>query len=338
MKIDTALTGAELDQVGRRAAELEALGYAGAYTFEGPNAPVLPLAMAARETEKVELCTAIAVAFARNPMLLAHIGYDLQKLSRGRLILGLGSQIRPHITRRFSMPWSRPARRMKEMVQAIKAIWRCWNEGEKLDFRGEIYQHTLMTPMFDPGPNPFGSPRVYVAGVGPRMTRVAAEVGDGFFTHPFHTAKSWRESTLPALEAGALAGGRSLDDIDLCFQLMVVSGRNDEEVEQCRNIVRQQVAFYGSTPAYRVTLEAHGWGALQEELNRLSKKGDWATMSDLVTDEILETIAVVAPMDQLADRIRARCGEYADRVSFGVPYFGDAEYWADVAGRLAAEA
>ena len=338
MKIDTALMGAELDQVGQRAARLESLGYAGAYTFEGPHDPFFPLAMAARDTERVELCTAVAVAFARNPMLLANIGYDLQKLSRGRFILGLGSQIKPHITRRFSMPWSRPALRMKEMVQAIKAIWRCWNEGEKLDFRGELYQHTLMTPMFDPGPNPYGPPKIYVAGVGPKMTRVAAEVADGFFTHPFHTAKSWRESTLPALESGVQASGRSLEDIDICFQLMVVSGRNDEETEQCRNAIRQQIAFYGSTPAYRVSLEAHGWGDLQEELNVRSKQGDWGGMAGLVTDEVLETVAVVAPMDQLAEHIRERCGEHADRVSFGVPYFGDAEYWADVATKLASSA
>jgi probable F420-dependent oxidoreductase len=334
MKTDTALLGRDLADIGEAAAHLEALGYDGAYTFEGPNDPFFPLAMAARDTERVELCTAVAIAFARNPMLLANIGYDLQKLSKGRFTLGLGSQIRPHITRRFSMPWSQPALRMKEMVQAIKAIWRCWNEDERLNFEGEIYQHTLMTPMFNPGPNPYGNPKIYVAGVGPRMTEVAAEVADGFFTHPFHTATSWETSTLPALQRGVEAGGRSLKDIDICFQLMVVSGKNDEELEKCRQIVTQQVAFYGSTPAYRVTLESHGWGDLQSELNALSKKGGWVEMGRLITDEILEEIAVVGPLNEVADKIRARCGKYADRVSFGVPYFGDAEYWSDIARDL----
>ncbi len=336
MKTDTALVGYELADVGERAAHLEALGYDGAYTFEGQSDPFFPLAMAARDTERVELCTAVAVAFARNPMLLANIGYDLQKLSQGRFILGLGSQIRPHITRRFSMPWSKPALRMKEMVQAIKEIWRCWNEGGRLDFQGEIYRHTLMTPIFNPGPNPYGNPKIYVAGVGPKMTEVAGEVADGFFTHPFHTEQSWRETTLPALERGVAASGRSLKEIDVCFQLMVVSGKNDEEFEQCRDIVRQQIAFYGSTPAYRVALESHGWGEVQGELNTLSKKGDWVEMSRLITDDILEEIAIVAPLAEVAGRIRARCGEYADRVSFGVPYFGDAEYWSDIARELRA--
>lgn len=337
MKIDTTLLGHDLANVGEAAAHLETLGYDGAYTFEGPTDPFFPLAMAARDTSKVELCTAVAIAFARNPMLLANIGNDLQKLSKGRFILGLGSQIRPHITRRFSMPWSQPALRMKEMVQAIKAIWECWEGDGRLNFKGEIYQHTLMTPMFNPGPNPYGPPKIYVAGVGPRMTEAAAEVADGFFTHPFHTKKSWKEITLPALQRGVEAGGRSLDDVDICFQLMVVSGKNDEEFESCRKMVTQQLAFYGSTPAYRVALEQHGWGELQTELNKLSKVGGWKEMAGLITDEVLEEIAVVGPLNEIAGKIRARCGEYADRVSFGVPYFGDPDYWADIARELREE-
>ncbi len=333
MKIDTTLLGA-LSDSGADAARLEGLGYDGAYTFEGPHDPFFPLALAAQRTERIELCTAVAIAFARNPMLLANIGWDLQALSKGRFILGLGSQIRPHITRRFSMPWSKPARRMREMVMAIKAIWSNWREGGRLDFQGEFYQHTLMTPMFNPGPNPFGDPKIYVAGVGPRMTEIAAEVADGFITHPFHTAKSWRETTLPALETGLSKAGRDRKDLDISFQLMVVSGDNDEEIEKATAIVRQQIAFYGSTPAYRVALEAHGWGDLQDELNILSKAGDWAEMGNRVTDEILEEFAVVGPMNEIATKIRTRVGDYADRVSFGVPYVGNAEYWADVVAEL----
>jgi probable F420-dependent oxidoreductase len=333
MKIDTILLDS-LEKTGPAAARLEGLGYDGAYTFEGPHDPFFPLVVAAQQTKQMELCTAVAIAFARNPMLLANIGWDLQALSKGRFILGLGSQIRPHITRRFSMPWSKPAARMREMVMAIKAIWKNWAEGGKLDFQGEFYQHTLMTPMFNPGPNPYGDPKIYVAGVGPKMTEVAAEVADGFFTHPFHTQKSWTESTLPALEAGLSKSGRTFRDFDVSYQLMVVSGQNDEEIEKAAGIVRQQIAFYGSTPAYRVALEAHGWGDLQMELNTLSKRGAWVEMGQLITDDILQEFAVVGPMGKIARMIQSRIGAHADRVSFGVPYVGNAEYWADVVAEL----
>jgi probable F420-dependent oxidoreductase len=333
MKIDTTLIG-DLADAGSTAARLEGLGYDGAYTFEGPHDPFFPLVLAAARTERMQLCTGVAIAFARNPMLLANIGWDLQALSKGRFILGLGSQIRPHIERRFSMPWSRPAARMREMVLAIKAIWESWATGGRLDFQGEFYHHTLMTPMFNPGKNPYGHPKIYVAGVGPRMTEVAAEVADGFFTHPFHTAKSWREGTLPALEAGLARAGKTREQLDICYQLMVVSGHDDEQCERAAQMVRQQIAFYGSTPAYRVALEAHGWGELQGELNALSKQGRWVEMGALITEEILEAFAVVGPMNEIAGRIRARVGDTADRITFGVPYVGDAEYWADVVADL----
>lgn len=333
MKIDTVLLG-DLAEAPERAAALEALGYDGVYTFEGPHDPFFPLALAAARTERIELATAVAIAFARNPMLLANIGWDLQALSQGRFILGLGSQIRPHVTRRFGMPWSKPAARMREMVQAIRAIWRCWRDGTPLDFRGELYQHTLMTPMFDPGPNPFGDPRIFVAGVGPRMTEVAGEVADGFFVHPFHTRKSWAESTRPALERGLLRAGRERKDLEVSFQLMVVTGHDDESMDRAARIVRQQIGFYGSTPAYRVALEAHGWGALQEELNALSKRGEWEEMGRRVPDEVLEAVAVVGPRSGIAGRIRARLDGEADRVTFGVPYLGDAESWIDVVRAL----
>ena len=333
MKIDTTLIG-DIAEAGAIAARLEGLNYDGAYTFEGPHDPFFPLALAAAQTERIELCTAVAIAFARNPMLLANIGWDLQALSKGRFILGLGSQIRPHIERRFSMPWGKPASRMREMVLAIKAIWENWAEGGRLDFQGEFYNHTLMTPMFSPGKNPYGNPKIYVAGVGPKMTEVAAEVADGFFTHPFHTAKSWKEGTLPALEAGLAKAGKTREEFDVCYQLMVVSGHDDEQWEKAASMVRQQIAFYGSTPAYRVALEAHGWGDLQGELNVLSKQGKWVEMGGLITDEILEAVAVVGPMNEIAGKIRARVGDTADRISFGVPYVGDAEYWSDVVADL----
>ena len=337
LKVDGALLAQDLAHAGGEAKHLEELGYDGGFTFEGPHDPFFPLLLAARETSRLELATAIAIAFARTPMLLANLGYDLQAFSRGRFILGLGSQIRPHIERRFSMPWSRPAARMRELVLAIRAIWRCWDEGEKLDFRGEFYTHTLMTPFFDPGPNPFGCPRIFLAGVGPRMTEVAGEVADGFFVHPFNTIESIRDVTLPALELGLALSGRERAAFQVSHQLMIVTGANDEELERARSAVRSQIAFYGSTPAYRLVLESRGWGALQPELNALSKRGRWVEMAGLVSDEMLEAIAVCAPPSALAAKLRERTRGFADRVSLVAPWAPDPARWSEVIRELRAD-
>jgi probable F420-dependent oxidoreductase len=200
MKIDGPLLATDLGQVSGEAAEIERLGYDGAFTFEGAHDPFFPLLLAAEHTERIELATAIAIAFPRSPMQLANVAHDLQTFSKGRFILGLGSQIKPHIEKRFSATWSRPVARMRELVLAVRAIWRCFNSGEKLDFRGEFYQHTLMTPFFNPGPSPYGPPRVFLAGVGSAMTRVAGEVADGLFVHPLNSPEFLRATTLPALE------------------------------------------------------------------------------------------------------------------------------------------
>jgi probable F420-dependent oxidoreductase len=332
MKVDAAIMS--WNEPGEAARRLERLGYDGGFTFEGPHDPFFPLVLASQHTERIELYTAIAIAFARNPMTLANIGWDLQALSKGRFLLGLGTQIRAHIEKRFSMPWSRPAARLREMVLAIREIWRCWAEGGRLDFRGEFYQHTLMIPAFNPGANPYGNPPIFLAGVGPRMTEVAGEVADGFFVHPLNSAKSIAEVTLPALERGLAASGRARKDVKLSFQIMVASGANDEEIERTRQLTKGQIAFYGSTPAYRVVLDAHGWGDLQPELNALSKRGQWNEMTALISDEMLEAIAVCAPMSQVAARVRERCGALADRVSLLAHWSRDPEPWAEVAREL----
>jgi len=215
MKVDGSLLVDDPADAGPAAKRLEEAGYDGAFSFEGQHDPFLPLVVAAQQTERLELATAIAIGFARNPMTLANIGYDMQLLSKGRFILGLGSQIRPHIQKRFSMEWSRPAARMREMVLAIRAIWDCWQNDSKLDFQGEFYSHTLMTPVFNPGPNPHGRPRIFAAGVGPKMTEAVGEVADGFFVHPFHTAESVRDLTLPALERGFAKSGRRREDFEI---------------------------------------------------------------------------------------------------------------------------
>jgi len=334
MKVDAPLYSFDAPEPEVR--RLEAKGYAGAFTFEGQHDPFFPLLLAARASERIELYTAVAIAFSRNPMILANIGWDLQQLSRGRFILGLGTQIRAHIERRFSMPWSKPAARMREMVLAIKAIWRCWQTRERLDFRGEFYQHTLMTPVFSPEPTQWGVPPIYLAGVGPRMTEIAGEVADGFFVHPFNTRESFLRLTYPALERGLAAGGRTRGDLAISSQLMICSGTSDEELERARRSTRQQIAFYGSTPAYRPVLEVHGWGDLERDLNRMSKEGKWGEMAGLVSDEILEAIAVCAPMKDLAKKIRERCDGKVDRVSLVAHWTKDPDVWDDVLRELSA--
>ena len=315
MKVDGSLLVDDPADAGPAAQRLETAGYAGGFSFEGRHDPFFPLAVAAQHTEHLEVMPAVAIAFSRNPMTLANIGYDLQLLSKGRFILGLGAQIRPHIERRFSMPWSKPAARMREMVLAIRAIWDRWQNGTRLDFRGEFYNHTLMTPVFDPGPNPHGLPRIFCAGVGPKMTEVVGEVADGFFVHPFHTPESARQITLPALERGLAASGRERSSFEISCQMILVTGRDDEQFEAARNGARAQISFYGSTPAYRPVLECHGLGDLQDELNRLSKQGKWLEMAGLVDDDLLEKIAVVAPRNEVAAKVRERGGGWADRVS-----------------------
>ncbi len=335
MKVDGNLLVDDPADAGPAARRLEEAGYAGGFSFEGRHDPFFPLVVAAQQTERLELMPGIAIAFARNPMILANIAYDLQLLSKGRFILGLGTQIRPHIERRFSMPWSQPAKRMREMVLAVRAILDRWQNGTPLDFRGEFYNHTLMTPVFDPGPNPHGVPKIFCAGVGPRMTEVVGEVADGFFVHPFHTVESVAKVTLPALERGLSKSGRSLSDLEISCQMILVTGHDEEELVAARNGARAQISFYGSTPAYRPVLECHGRGDLQDELNRMSKEGKWLEMAALIDDDLLEKIAVVAPRDEIAAKVRARCGDWAGRVSL-VSHFSKPDLLEDVVAELSA--
>lgn len=313
---------------------LEEIGYDGAFSFEAKHDPFLPLVLAAQNTEKLILGTAIAIAFARNPMNLANLAYGVQTISGGRFLLGLGSQVRPHIQNRFSMEWSRPAARMREIVLAIQAIFACWEGEAELDFEGEFYRHTLMIPAFDPGPNPFGAPPIYTGGFGPLMTAVAGEVADGFFAHPFNSRESLLENTLPALESGLAKSGRTRDQLDVVCATLTVTAEGEEEFERVKLAARQQLAFYGSTPAYRPTLDCHGWGDLHLELNRMSKQGRWDQMTDLIDDEVLETIAVVGPRSEIAAKLELRLAGIADGVSLTHNRAPDPEHWADVVAEL----
>ncbi|CAN5909689.1 LLM class F420-dependent oxidoreductase [soil metagenome] len=319
MRVDGGI-GSDLGRAAVAAGEQEALGYDGLWAAETNHDPFLALTLAAEHTERIQLGTGITVAFARSPMTVAQSAYNLNAFAEGRFLLGLGSQIKAHITRRFSMPWSQPAARMREYILAMTAIWEAWETGTKLDFRGDFYQHTLMTPFFDPGSNPFGAPKVFLAAVGSRMTTVAGEVADGMLCHAFTTESYLREVTLPALGDGLAAGGRTRTDMELSLPAFIVSGTTEEQMAQAAAGVRAQIAFYGSTPAYRPVLDHHGWGDLQTELNALSKDGRWADMGERIDDEMLAAFAVVAEPDAVADVLLARYGDLVDRISFYLPY------------------
>ena len=321
MKIDGGIgvyVGAGDLDAGEAAKAQEDAGYDGLWAPETSHDPFISLAFAARDTVRVELGTGIAVAFGRNPMDLAITANDLQLLSKGRFILGLGSQIKPHIEKRFSMPWSHPAPRMREFILAMRAVWDTWQNGTKLDFRGDFYTHTLMTPFFDPGPSEYGPPKVFLAGVGPVMTEVCGEVCDGFLAHAFSTPKYLREVTVPALERGLAKVGRSRKDFEVTTPGFMVLGHSDDEISKAATGVRQQIAFYGSTPAYRPVLEMHGWGDLQTELNVMSKRGEWVEMGKLITDDILSEFAIVGRPEDVPKEVENRYGGLTDRMTFGI--------------------
>jgi probable F420-dependent oxidoreductase len=313
-------TGSDWTDAGAGAKAAEAQGYDGAWVAETSHDPFLQLGAAAVSTERIQIGTNIAVAFARNPMTLAVSANDLQWMSKGRMILGLGSQIKPHIEKRFSMPWSSPAARMREFVLAMRHIWSCFNEGTKLEFRGDFYSHTLMNPFFNPGPNPFGVPKVFLAGVGELMTETAGETCDGFLAHGFTTERYLKEVTIPALQRGMAKSGRSAENFQISLPAFVVTGRDETELDAAKLGTKAQIAFYGSTPAYRTVLELHGWGDLQDELNALSKQGKWVEMGQALDDEVLDAFAVVAEPDHVAQEMLKRFGSSVQRLSFYAPY------------------
>jgi probable F420-dependent oxidoreductase len=335
MKIDSTISpDGDATRIAAAAAKAESDGYAGAWTMEAGRDPFLPLAIAAEHTTSIELGTNIAVAFARNPMTLAAVASDLNSYSQGRFVLGLGSQVRAHIEKRYSMVWSAPAARMRELVEAMRAIWRTWNEEAKLDFRGDFYSHTLMTPFFNPGPNPWGAPKVFIAAVGPRMTTVAGEVGDGLLVHPFTTERYLREATLPVFGAGLARSNRERSHVEVALPVMVVTGASEEDFASAARAVKRQIGFYASTPAYRPVLDAHGWGDLQPELNTLSKQGDWRGMTAMVDDDMLGTFAVVAEPGAVAETIAGRYGDVVDRISLYANYELDRSIRAEIIDSL----
>jgi probable F420-dependent oxidoreductase len=330
-------SGAALDaaaDVREAAAAAERHGFDGFWLSEVKHDPFLGLALAATVTERIELGTAIAVAFARNPMTTAALADDLQALSGGRLHLGLGTQVRAHITRRFAMPWSHPAPRMREYVLALRAIWDAWHTGAPLHFRGEFYSHTLMTPMFTPQPHGYGPPPVYLAGVGELMTEVAGEVADGFLPHGFTTERYLREVTLPALRRGRAKAGRTLEGFRIKGAPFIATGRTEEELAAAVSGVKGQIAFYGSTPAYRPVLELHGWGELGERLHTLSLAGRWSDMGPLIDGDVLDAFAVVGAPEEVGPEVVRRFGDVLDRLTLYTPYDADPGVLATVSAGI----
>lgn len=319
MKVDGELP-IGMDSISEQIRSLAGAGFTGAQTLETGHDPFLPLVLAAEHSEDIDLMTAIAVAFARNPLNLAAIGNDLNGYSEGRFILGLGSQIKAHIEKRFSMPWSHPAPRMREFIQAMQAIWANWYEGKTLDFRGEFYQHTLMTPVFTPKPSKFGPPRVFLAAVGPKMTEVAGDLCEGMLVHPLTSAHYLREHTLPVIEKCLSKRGLSRADFELSYPVFVVSGQTEEAFKKTRMAIKERIAFYASTPAYRRVLEAHGWEQLQPQLNLMSKQGRWQEMGNLIEDDILNTFAVVGEPEKIVPMIKERYSGLVDRITTNFNY------------------
>ena len=318
MKVDAGI-GHQLHKIPDTVRSLEAAGYDGVRTAEMNHDPFFPLLLAAEHTTQLELATSIAVAFARSPMNLANIGHDLNAYSKGRFTLGLGSQIKPHITKRFSMQWGAPAQQMRELVLAMRAIWANWYEGEPLEFVGKHYRHTLMTPAFTPEDKDYGAPRVILAAVGPKMTEVAGEVADGMIIHPFSTLPYIQSVTLPAIEAGLAKGGRDRANFELSYSCFVITGRDEQEFAKSKQAAQERIAFYGSTPAYKGVLDSIGYGDLQPELNGMSKQGRWKEMGTLINDEILHEFGVMGEPQTIAGQMLERYGSFVDRTSATFP-------------------
>ncbi len=321
MKIDIVLSYDQgLRDAGSATRMAETLGFDGLWTAETQHDPFLPLALAATQTQRIELGTAIAVAFARSPAALAYTAWDLQTLCGGRFILGLGTQVKAHIERRFGMIWDSPTARLREMILGMRALWNCWQTGARLNFRGEYYKLTLMSPFFNPGPIEHPHIPIYIAGVNKGLCQLAGELCEGFHVHPFHSVAYLREVTLPNIAIGLARSGRQREDISLSSSIFVISGRNAAEMEAARQSVRSQIAFYASTPSYHSVMAVHGWLDAAEKLGMLAARQQWQEMSSLISDDMLDVFAVTGAPDELAPRIQARYAGLLDRVNYYIPF------------------
>lgn len=310
MKIDAGTLATNLRTVPSLAHAAEEIGFDGLWTSETQHDPFLPLAVAAEHTSRLELGTAIAVAFPRSPTVIAHTAWDLAAASNGRFILGLGTQVKPHIERRFGMIWESPTPKLREMILAMRALWSAWQGDGKVNFRGQFFKITLMTPFFNPGPIEYPNIPIYIAGVNEKLCRLAGELCQGFHVHPFHTTRYLRQVTLPNIEKGLDQSGRTRKEISLSSAIFAASSGAEKEM------ARAQISFYASTPTYRPVLEIHGWADTGERLSTLAARGKWVEMPEQITDEMLDEIAVVARNDEeLVSRIKERYTGLLDRIS-----------------------
>jgi probable F420-dependent oxidoreductase len=325
VKVEYELEGSRLGEVPMVTRKVEAMGCDGVLSSEMAHEPFFPLLLAAEHSERLSLGTGVAIAFPRSPMVTAYTAWDLQALSKGRLLLGLGTQVKGHNVRRFSVPWGPPGPRLREYIQALRAIWDCWQNGTKLDFRGEHYTHTLMPPVANPGPIEHPQIPIHISAVNPYMCRLAGELCDGIRLHPISSPKYTREVVLPNVAAGAQKAGRSAAEIDVCGMLLVATGEDEAELARSVAGVRKRIAFYGSTRTYQPIFEQHGWGETVARLHVMSEQGKWDEMAAEITDEMVEAMAVVATWDRLAERIRAFCEGLMTRISIRLPLRNEAD-------------
>lgn len=331
MKIDYYFPSLSPTQAAEAARRARRLGFDGFFSAETSHDPFPPLFLANHAEPELDLGTAITVAFPRSPMVLAHTAWDLAEASQGKFMLGLGTQIKVHINRRFSTEWSHPTDRLREYIHALRSIWDTWQNRVPLKFQGEFYQFSLMTPFFDPGPIAHPDIPIYIAGVGPYLSRLAGEVCQGFHVHPFHTVDYLDQVVFPNMEEGLTASGRTRDEVEIVSTVFVVTGHNQVEMEQAMAATKQQMAFYASTPSYKVILDVHGW-EIMEKLNKMSKQGQWEQMGEVITDDMVAEVGVVAPIDRLGEAIKERYGGRMQRVGYylNAPDDWSEEEWKEV--------
>ena len=337
MKVDYYFPGGPPETAANAAVEATEHGYDGFFTAETQHDPFFPITHAAAAAPGLDYGTAIAVAFPRSPAVMAMTAWDLARQTKGRFLLGLGTQVRGHVVRRFSSLWAgKPAPQLRDYIGAMRAVWDCWQNGTHLRYEGEFYQLSLMTPFFDPGPISHPDVPIYIAGVGPYLSALAGEICDGFHVHPFHTVPYLDEVVLPNISRAAGAAGRSMGDIDVVTTVFVMTGKDEDEIEEAKAPVRQQISFYASTPSYRSVLEASGWD-FGEKLHAMSKRGEWDKMPEAVPEEALEGVGVIAPIDRLAAAIKERYGPRVQRVGFytiGSALFDDRDALRQVISEL----
>ena len=322
MKFDTWLIHHDLQAMPGLTRTIEAMGFDGLWTAESGNNPFFPLVLAAEHSQQIRLGTDIAVAFPRSPTILAHLAWDLAKYSNGRFILGLGAQVKAHIERRYGLTWEKPIRRMRETVEALRAIWDSWQNSTRLKYEGEFFNLSLMTPFFSGGPLDVPRPPVYISAINKGMLRLAGQVADGVHSHPFHSVKYLREYAWPYINEGLVENGRGREDFTAVISIFAIPTDGQKAAGVYEKEAKEQLAFYMSTPAYRIVLDMHGWAGLGERLSQLARRGDWAEMPTLMSDEIMDTFAITGKWGELPQLVQARyeAENLIDRINYYIPF------------------